>query len=241
LGKESQVPIVLVHGAMHGAWCWECVIPLLESAGQRVIAIDLPGSDGHMPPSEVTAAAYGEAVTTVLERLAHPALLVGHSMGGLPISLAAEASPLRVSALVYLCAAVPRDGQTLSDTSSDDAVVAEVRSDDNGATFYFDDAYARRVFFGDCMQHASQGMRRLRSQPLRPLHERVRLSPERFGRVPKHYVMTLRDEVIRPERQERHAAALGTPALHRLDCGHSPFYSHPQELAALLCTLAGRI
>ena len=27
---------VLVHGAWHGAWCWDKVVPLLERAGHRV-------------------------------------------------------------------------------------------------------------------------------------------------------------------------------------------------------------
>jgi pimeloyl-ACP methyl ester carboxylesterase len=33
---------VLVHGAWHGAWCWYKIIPLLEEAGQKVVALDLP-------------------------------------------------------------------------------------------------------------------------------------------------------------------------------------------------------
>jgi alpha-beta hydrolase superfamily lysophospholipase len=35
--------LVLVHGAMHGAWCWEHVAPLLSGMGHAVRAIDLPG------------------------------------------------------------------------------------------------------------------------------------------------------------------------------------------------------
>ena len=34
--------IVLVHGAWHGAWCWERVVPLLEAAGHRAVVVDLP-------------------------------------------------------------------------------------------------------------------------------------------------------------------------------------------------------
>ena len=34
---------VLVHGAWGGSWAWERVTPLLEAAGHRVDAVDLPG------------------------------------------------------------------------------------------------------------------------------------------------------------------------------------------------------
>ena len=36
----------LVHGAWHGAWCWEQLTPELEALGHRVIAMDLPCDDG---------------------------------------------------------------------------------------------------------------------------------------------------------------------------------------------------
>ena len=40
---------ILVHGAMHGGWCWERLVPLLEAQGHVAHAIDLPGSAGHVP------------------------------------------------------------------------------------------------------------------------------------------------------------------------------------------------
>ena len=36
----------LVHGAWHGAWCWERLIPLLQQAGHSVVAPELPSEDG---------------------------------------------------------------------------------------------------------------------------------------------------------------------------------------------------
>src|SRR3954471_22391695 len=35
----------LVHGAWHGKWCWERLVPELESRGHRAIAMDLPTDD----------------------------------------------------------------------------------------------------------------------------------------------------------------------------------------------------
>jgi pimeloyl-ACP methyl ester carboxylesterase len=40
-GKAKE--FVLVHGACHGAWCWDDVGARLRRRGHRVVAVDLPG------------------------------------------------------------------------------------------------------------------------------------------------------------------------------------------------------
>ncbi|WP_370270531.1 alpha/beta fold hydrolase, partial [Nioella sp.] len=40
---------ILVHGACHGAWCWQKVVPALEARGHSVRAIDMPGRGGGVP------------------------------------------------------------------------------------------------------------------------------------------------------------------------------------------------
>jgi pimeloyl-ACP methyl ester carboxylesterase len=50
----------LVHGAWHGAWCWERLVPELELLGHRTVAVDLPAEDPHAGLTryaELTAAA----------------------------------------------------------------------------------------------------------------------------------------------------------------------------------------
>ncbi|MGZ4769676.1 MAG: alpha/beta fold hydrolase, partial [Ilumatobacteraceae bacterium] len=46
----SDPTIVLVHGAWHGAWCWDLVRERLESAGVHVVAVDLPGHGASREP-----------------------------------------------------------------------------------------------------------------------------------------------------------------------------------------------
>jgi pimeloyl-ACP methyl ester carboxylesterase len=76
---------VLVHGAFGGAWCWEPAVGPLEAAGHTVTAIDLPGGgDDPTPAEEVTLDGYAARVCEVLAE-GEPAVLVGHSMGGVAV------------------------------------------------------------------------------------------------------------------------------------------------------------
>jgi pimeloyl-ACP methyl ester carboxylesterase len=44
---------VLIHGAWHGSWCWDKVVPLLQQAGHQVVAPDLPGENMLLPELRV--------------------------------------------------------------------------------------------------------------------------------------------------------------------------------------------
>ena len=100
---------VLVPGAMHGAWTWDRVKPLLQAEGHFVIAEDLPGmaSRADDPPADqVTLALWAETVADQV-RAAHarrngPVVLVGHSRGGLVIGEVAERVPDLLAGLVYV-------------------------------------------------------------------------------------------------------------------------------------------
>lgn len=75
---------VLVHGAWHGSWCWDKVVSGLEAAGHTAHALDLPGHGGDATPlGEISLDSYVEHVGAILTALPEPAILVGHSLGGL--------------------------------------------------------------------------------------------------------------------------------------------------------------
>jgi pimeloyl-ACP methyl ester carboxylesterase len=110
--------VVLVHGAFSGAWCWEPVLPGLRAAGHTVQTVELPGSgEDDTPVAEVTLQAYADRVGDALGEGA-PAVLVGHSMGGMVITQAAAQHPERVAALVYVTAFLPGDGHSLLDLTA---------------------------------------------------------------------------------------------------------------------------
>jgi len=112
---------VLVHGAFVGGWFWEEFVPLLEGAGHRVEAPDLPGhGDDRTPIPEVSLQGYAERISEVLDAQPEPAVLVGQSMGGMVISQAAEQRPDKVEMLVYVGAYLLRDGESLLSAAEND-------------------------------------------------------------------------------------------------------------------------
>ena len=104
---------VLVHGAWHGAWCWDRLVPELEAHGHRTIAMDLPSDDEGM-----TFDGYADAVCATLRGAGEDIVLVGHSLAGHTIPLVAARRP--VKRLVYLCSLVPQPGRSLRDQLGED-------------------------------------------------------------------------------------------------------------------------
>jgi len=82
---------LLIHGAWHGGWCWRKVVPLLEAKGHRVLAPDLPGhGNDATPTATVTLKSYTDRICEIASEQNEPAILAGHSMGGIAITQAAE-------------------------------------------------------------------------------------------------------------------------------------------------------
>ena len=128
---------VLVHGAWHGAWCWEKVVPLLEEAGHDVVVPDLPGHGEYgTPMPELSMQGYAERVVRAVDEASEPVILVGHSMGGIVVSLVAEARPDRVRKLVYLTGFLLEDGKTLLSVAENDSealVLPNLAPDEDGS------------------------------------------------------------------------------------------------------------
>jgi pimeloyl-ACP methyl ester carboxylesterase len=103
----GEPTLLLVHGGgAHAGW-WEPVLGEL-SARQRVVALDLSGhgdsahrADGY--PNQIWIA----ELAAVLEQVAGPATLIGHSLGGRLATSAAGRHPDLVRALVTLDSVVP--------------------------------------------------------------------------------------------------------------------------------------
>ncbi len=109
---------VLVHGSMHGGWCWKRVAPLLRAAGHDVYTPTLTGlaERVHLAHPGIDLDAQIRDVLGVLEfEDLHDVVLAGHSYGAMVITGVADRAPERIGHLVYLDGAMARDGQTVLD------------------------------------------------------------------------------------------------------------------------------
>jgi pimeloyl-ACP methyl ester carboxylesterase len=83
--KSSATPLLFIHGACHGAWCWENFLPYFAERGYEAHAMSLRGhgaSGGRERVRSVRAAEYVEDVERAVGRLSASPVLIGHSMGG---------------------------------------------------------------------------------------------------------------------------------------------------------------
>lgn len=88
-GSPERPPLLLVHGSGHGAWCWEFWMERLSALGWEAHALSLrnhPGSREVPDESyrrETRVADYADDVSAVAAQLGRPAVVIGHSMGGI--------------------------------------------------------------------------------------------------------------------------------------------------------------
>lgn len=234
---------VLVHGAWHGAWCWERMVPRLEAAGHRVIAVDLPGSGASpLPPEAATLAGCAQSLVDALVSLGEPAIVLAHSLGGITLTQAAEIAPERFRKLVYLAAILPEDGessiQALGRLAPDHPRMPVNRILD-GAAVELDPAGVANLLYGTCTpEDIAWAKARLRPNAVEPMVAPVSRSAGRFARIPRAYIECLRDNAIPIRAQRGMAASLPGTEVATLDTDHSPFLCAPDALTAILDRLA---
>lgn len=230
---------LLIHGAWHGAWCWEQTIAGLAAAGHRARAIDLPTQgDDHTPVAGVGLQRWVDRVVEELLRFDRPPVLVGHSMGGMVITAAADTVPERVARAVCVCAFLPQHGETLfalasrPECASDTALVQEATPD--GLCLTVPEASARAAFYGLCPAGAAAAaIARLRPLPLQTVLDPVQLR-HAAPPVPRSYIACSQDRAMPVALQRFMAGRSPGIAMQTLDADHSPFLSRPRELLAAL-------
>ncbi len=236
---------VLVHGAFVGGWVWEPLAKLLTAAGHTVEAPDLPGAgDDNTPVAGVTLDSCAERVASVVRKSAQPSLLVGNSMGGLIATQAAAKCPDLVSALVYVAAFAPHDGQSLLAITQEpegagDQVQANIIVEGEPPVATLPASKSRDALYGSCSDEAAAwAIARQRPQPVAPFVTPVSIPAGALDAIPRYYVMCLRDRAIPPVLQRKMSREAGCAEVVELDTDHTPQLSKTAELADALMRFA---
>lgn len=221
----------LVHGAWHGAWCFERLVTALEARGHRAVAVDLPCE---RPAG--TFATYADAVIAALP--AEPAVVVGHSLAGHTIPLVAARVP--VAQLVYLCALPAAPGHSFVE-AVDGAFLPEYQAglsapDEFGRRQWVDEDVARKVLYADCdPADARAAFRSLRPQA--SALYRLPCPLDALPDVPATSIVCRDDRIVDPEWSREVARGRLDAELFELPGSHSPFLSRPEALADVLVGL----
>jgi pimeloyl-ACP methyl ester carboxylesterase len=237
---------VLVHGAFGGAWCWEPVIGPLEAAGHTVDALDLPGSgNDETPVADVTLDAYADRVCATLAERHEPAVLVGYSMGGVVITQAAQECAERIASLVFVCAFMPSNGQSLLDMTrlpeaAGDRIQENLTIEGDPPVAVLSAEATARVIYNDCTsEQAAWAVSKRRPQPVAPYTTPVHIDDSKLAAIPRYYVLTARDQALMQPLQRRMIREHPCERVFELNADHAPFLSATDDLVAALLEVAG--
>lgn len=233
---------VLIHGSWHSAWNWHRVTPLLEKAGHRAIAIDLPGMGRDKTPiQEVKMKTTVEKLCALIDSIPGKVILVGHSKNGIMISQAAEYRPHKMEKLVYLAAYLVPNGKTqreysLQDTEGWLKPYVTQFPETNSHTLH-PEIYKEGLYH-DCDDNITELAKLLLShEPVESAITPLKLTEENFGSVPRVYIECTEDRAVTPFIQRKMYTETPCEKVYQLTTSHSPFFSRPKDLVDILLGL----
>lgn len=234
---------VLVHGAMHGGWCWKKVAPLLRAAGHEVYTPTLTGlgERAHLAHPDIDLDTH---ILDVLNVLAFEELtavvLVGHSYGVVVVAGVAERTPERVAQLVYLDGGLPSDGRSVFDYFPPDVVAARRRQvEAEGAGWRMLPPADPAAWGITDAADAAWVRARVVPQPLKTFTQPSRLANPAAHALPKTLVLcTAASPAAWRAEAIAHARTAPGWQYRELPTGHDAMITMPRELADLLLEVA---
>jgi pimeloyl-ACP methyl ester carboxylesterase len=239
-------PVLLVHGAWHGAWCWSGVQAALDGLGVSSWAIDLPGhglSNESLGDLVTDAECVRRAVGVIEAVTDDEVVLVGHSYGGGVITEAAArqiAAGGNIAHLVYLTAAALADGESVgglvAQVNGDKTRLSELRQPAADGTLGVGPReLALEVFYSRCSTAAANAAwSRLGRQAISSLTQPTVGDPR--ASIGSTFIVCTEDRAFHPDAQ-RLVAERCTRSID-LEADHAPGMSAPSALAEAIAQTA---
>jgi pimeloyl-ACP methyl ester carboxylesterase len=222
--------IVLVHGGFADGSCWNGVIERLQGAGLTTLAPANPQR------GVVHDSTY---VSNVVQTIAGPVLLVGHSYGGLVITNVGAQVDNAIG-LVYVAGMAPDEGEAMLDVAADypktlilDALrPASVAASEADADFIIDPAQYRAAFAADLPEEQT----RVLAATQRPFVGSALATPSgpaAWKTLPAWYAVATADQAIHPDQERFYAKRMGATTIE-VAGSHSIMVSQPATIAELI-------
>jgi len=117
--KAGKPPILFLHGAWHGAWCWQVhFMPYFAQQGYETYAMSLRGHGNSPSNASINTHSlqdYIEDLTSIVAQIGRPPIIIAHSMGGFILQKFLEKQPCAGGVLM---ATLPPHGALRSSTKT---------------------------------------------------------------------------------------------------------------------------
>jgi pimeloyl-ACP methyl ester carboxylesterase len=227
--NATNMNIVLVHGTYVDGSSWSKVIPILQNAGHKVIAVQLPL---HSLADDIAT------TKRAIDLVGAPVILVGHSYGGFVITNAAYNNP-NVKGLVYIAAFAPNEGQSLTDFIDATKLPKDFLVSDNGGFVYLNPNMFPQAFAQDIDVAQAQIM----AAAQKPFNQSIlaeKSGPPAWKQLPTWYQISNNDRLIPPAAEQMFAKQINATTIS-LASSHASPVSHPNEIAKLILDAANKL
>ncbi len=214
--------IVLVHGLWADGSSWSKVIPILENAGHKVIAVQLAL---HSLADDVAT------VKRAIDLVGGPTILVGHSFGGFVITNAGYNNQ-NVTGLVYVSAFAPDKGESATTFVDVATLPPGLLVFDSGGFAYINPGMFHEAFVQDTNATEAETLAVVQ----KPAHQSLFAEPSgspAWKQLPTWFEVSESDHIIPPDAQRQFAQRMNATTIS-LNSSHASLVSHPDEIAELI-------
>jgi pimeloyl-ACP methyl ester carboxylesterase len=220
--STNATNIVLVHGLWADGSSWNKVIPILQKAGHRVIAVQLAA---HSLADDVAT------VKRAIDLVGGPVTLVGHSYGGFVITNAAYNNK-NITGLVYVAAFAPDEGESTGNFVDVAKLPPGLLVFDSGGFAYLNP----KMFHGAFVQDANATEAETLAAVQKPAHQSLlteKSGPPAWKQLPTWYQVSEGDHIIPPDAERMFAKRMNATTIS-LNSSHASLVTHPAEIAELI-------